>query len=86
MFITAATLLELEAFSSEEQLISWSKGVDMEDLKKDEQWLFEGMTNDEVVQVTVNRMKGNGGLNKSFKSPEDLEAMRARVAESHAKL
>ena len=86
MFITAATLLELEAFESEEQLIRWSQHVDMDELRKDEQWLFDGMTNEDVMQVTIDRMKKNNGLNKSFKSPDDLQALRSRVALTLSKM
>ena len=79
MFITGATLIELEAFESEADLVSWSDQLDLKALQNSEQWLFQGMNNDQVMAAFSERLKANNGSNDSFKTPKQLEALRNQV-------
>ncbi|CAJ1341521.1 unnamed protein product [Effrenium voratum] len=49
MFLTMATLLEVDSFPSLESLISYSSGLDPEKELKRIQWLHDGMTPEEAI-------------------------------------
>jgi len=84
MFITAATLMELEGFPNAASLIRHCKSVDLARITKEEQWLFNGMTQAQVDEAFATRLTSAGArVNPSFKPPHLLAAMRqARLAAS----
>ena len=53
MFMTGATLLELEGFPSQAALLRHAASVDTAQLALDEQWLFDGMSQNEVHDAFV---------------------------------
>ena len=77
MFITVASVIELEGFPTEASLIEWCNKQDLPALAKEEQWLFNGQAPEEVDKITMARMKGNGGLNPSMKSGPQIQKLRA---------
>lgn len=57
MMITAVSIVEVEYYSSISSLKNYCSKQNITDLRKENQWLFEGMNNDEVVEATVERFK-----------------------------
>lgn len=86
MFITAAALIELDAFPTSESLIQYSRTVSLDEMRKSEQWLFTGMTSEEVDKVFAARAKNTDGVNPSFKKPELIAELRRSRSHIQAKL
>jgi hypothetical protein len=76
MFITAAGLMELEGFPSIESLVTWCANVSLEVLTEQEQWIFQGMTNEEVHDAFSKRIADGGGINSSMKTPAQIGALK----------
>ena len=87
MFITGATLMELEAFPTVASIVAFSKHQDVAELAEAEQWLFDGMSQAEVDEVFAARARASG-INPSFKRPDHIEKLRAErlAADGPAKL
>lgn len=58
MFITGATLLELEGFPSEAALLRHAASADTAQLALEEQWLFDGMSQKSVEDAFVSDSDG----------------------------
>ena len=87
MFITAAGLIELEAFPTLASLVEWCQSTSFVDLTKQEQWIFEGQSNEEVHSAFERRIEDGGGVNSSMKTPEIIVALKEqRRGTTHAKL
>ena len=74
MFITAALLMELETFPDELSVIEYCKSNSLQSLRHSEQWLFNGMTEEDTKQAFVNRYKN--GFNKTFKGPATVKRLK----------
>mmetsp|Transcript_10004 Transcript_10004/g.13088 ORF Transcript_10004/g.13088 Transcript_10004/m.13088 type:complete len:353 (-) Transcript_10004:52-1110(-) len=74
MFMTAATILEVELLDCASTLKKLSESLTEDDLARKEQWLFDGMTNDDVNIVLKDRLKN--GTNPSFLVAELFEQKR----------
>jgi 8-oxo-dGTP pyrophosphatase MutT (NUDIX family) len=74
MFITAALLMELETFPNEESVIRHCESSTIDSLKRGEQWLFEGMTEEDTKKAFTNRYRH--GFNATFKSPSTVSRLR----------
>merc|ERR1712080_515351 len=70
MFITAAALIELETFPTAGSLVDYSQTVSLHAMRQDEQWLFTGMTSEDVDRAFAKRATRSSGMNPSFKRPE----------------
>lgn len=68
MIITGAALIELEMFPTVESLQEFCASTKLEDLRKGEQWLFDGMTNDDVELAFKQRLGEHNKVNPSFKA------------------
>eukprot|EP00729_Bicosta_minor_P000472 gene472-34331_t len=77
MFITGATLLELEGFPSEAALLRHAASADTAQLALEEQWLFDGMSQKSVEDAFTARMH-DASLNPSFKDPLFIKDLRER--------
>ena len=42
----------------------------------EEQWIFQGMTNEEVNDAFNRRIKEGGGINSSMKTPDIIGALK----------
>jgi len=85
LIMTGATLIELESFPSVGDLLDFCQNVNHEQLCREEQWLFDGMTNEEVVKVFKARLGVNNTVNPSFlplSMVADRRAMRAKKRKS----
>jgi len=80
MFITAATLMELEAYPTTKSLIDATDNVDISQLGIERQWLFSGMSHEEVTEAFIRRseLSSQGKIKRSMKSLDDLEAERCK--------
>jgi hypothetical protein len=67
--------VELEGFPDEESLVKHCSSVDLTQLTRDEQWLFEGMDQAAVDAAFATRRVGTG-INPSFKAPEVIAKLR----------
>jgi len=77
MFITGACLLELEGFPGTRSLVAHCEGVDLARLTLEEQWLFQGMSQDEVDEAFRKRVtSAPHGANPSFKSADMVSELR----------
>lgn len=74
MFLTMATLLEVDSFPSLKSLVSYSDGLDQDQEVKRMQWLHDGMTPEEVMAIL-----------KTSNAPAQIMAM-FRTAEERADL
>lgn len=84
MFITAAGLIELEGFPSIASLVAWCEEASLEELTKQEQWIFQGMTNGEVNDAFNTRISDGGGINSSMKTPDIIAALKQERKEAAA--
>ena len=84
MFITAALLMELEAFPDEESVIDHCISSTASSLKRSKQWLFEGMTEEDTKKAFANRYRH--GFNATFKSPETVKQLREMRIRRRSKL
>ena len=84
MFITAALLMELEAFPDEESVIDHCNSSTVESLKRSKQWLFEGMSQEDTKKAFANRYRH--GFNATFKSPETVKQLREMRIRRRSKL
>merc|ERR1712228_1019685 len=82
MFITGATLMELEAFPTVASLVDYCQTVTLEEMRRQGQWLFTGMTQEDMDLAFSQRTAG--GLNPSFKSAAELGRLRAARAAAPA--
>lgn len=73
MLITAASLIGIECFDSVQQLLAYCKRVTLKELREEEQWLFEGMTNEEVVKATKHTLETPSRV---LLDAEDLKSAR----------
>ena len=80
MFITAATLMELEAYPTTKSLIDATDNVDISQLGIERQWLFSGMAHEKVTEAFIRRseLSSQGKIKRSMKSLDDLEAERCK--------
>ena len=78
MFITAATMMELEAFPDAQSLIHHCESVDLLQLTVEEQWLFPGMRQTDVDAAFADRLSRNDShnVNPSFKDPAIIARQR----------
>ena len=76
MFITGAVLMELEGFPCESSVLTHCADVSLDDLTKEEQWLFDGMDAKAVVSAFAERTAHR--INPSFKSPTKIEQLKRR--------
>jgi len=74
MFMTAVTLFELEAFPDEESLLEELEGTTLEAQAAEVQWLFSGMTNDDLEGAR--RTKDGGEPKQMIKDIDEVEALR----------
>ena len=81
MFITAAGLIELEAFPTVASLVEWCQSTSFVDLTKQEQWIFEGQSNEDVHNAFERRIEDGGGVNSSMKTPEIIVALKKQRRE-----
>lgn len=86
MFITAAALVELETFPTADALIRHSETVSLDEIRRAEQWLFTGMTAQDVDEAFAQRAKGGAGINPSFKKPEQIAQLRQSRSMGSARL
>lgn len=65
MYMTAVTLLQLEAFSNPADILAYRNVVrgDLEALARREQWLFDGMTSEQVMEAFA----GRSGMPRSWR-------------------
>ena len=75
MFMTAVTLFELEAFPNEESLLEELRGTTLDEQAAEVQWLFDGMTNDDLE--AQRRTKNGGEPKQMIKDIDEIEALRA---------
>lgn len=86
MFITAAALIELETFPTVESLVEYSGTVSLSDLRRQEEWLFTGMTAEDVEKAFAHRAKASSGLNPAFKKQELIAQLRQSRSSVRARL
>ena len=87
MFITAAGLIELESFPTIASLVEWCQGTSFVELTQQEQWIFEGQSNEDVHNAFERRIEDSGGVNSSMKPPEIIAALKEqRRGTTHAKM
>jgi len=77
MFMTAATLLEVDLIQNARSLKRMSDRLTEKELANAEQWLFEGMTNEDVLRVTKRRL--SAGANPSFLTPNRWNSARKEL-------
>jgi len=83
MVMTGAVLAELEVFPSVASLKSFCESVNMDALRKEEQWLFNAMTDEQVNAAFDDRLGKRQAMNPSFKPLSLLKTLRE---EQHAKM
>ena len=76
MFITAAGLIELESFPTIASLVKWCQSASLAELTKQEQWIFDGQSNEDVHNAFERRIEEGGGVNPSMKTPEIIAALK----------
>ena len=76
MFITGATLFELEGFPTKESLIEFSKTANMDKMATDEQWCFSGFTQDDLENAFKERMNNVRKVNPSFKTLAQIRELK----------
>ena len=76
MFITGATLFELEGFPTKESLIEFSKTANMDKMATDEQWCFSGFTQDDLENAFKERMNNVRNVNPSFKTLAQIRELK----------
>lgn len=86
MFITAAALIELETFPTVDSLMQYSETVSLDDIRRDEQWLFAGMTARDVDEASAKRAKASSGISPAFKTPDQIVQLRLSRTTPRAKL
>lgn len=74
MFITAATLIELEAFPDAQAVIKHCHAFNTDEALEEVQWIFEGMDSRQVAEAKETR----DGRRTVFKDPEQIAALRAK--------
>jgi hypothetical protein len=84
LIMTGATLIELECFPDVESLQRHCAGVSLESLREKEQWLFEGMLNDDVQRAFRRRLGKQGTNNPSFISLRKVRKERRRNSKRRA--
>lgn len=84
MFMTAVTLFELEAFPNEQSLLEELQGTTLEEQAAEVQWLFNGMTNDDLE--ATRRTKDGGEPKQMIKNIDEIEALRAARELQQSKL
>ena len=78
MFMTAVTLFELEAFPDEASLLEEIDGTDLDQLAAEVQWLFTGMTEEDLQGA---RQTADGGEPaQMIKDIDEVEALYDRRA------
>ena len=75
--------MELEGFPDEESLVKHCSSVDLAQLTRDEQWLFEGMDQAAVDAAFAARTTGSG-INPSFKTPDLIAKLKRDRKQSNA--
>jgi 8-oxo-dGTP pyrophosphatase MutT (NUDIX family) len=86
MYITGATLFELEGFPTKESLIKYSKTADMNKLAKDEQWCFSGWTQGDLDEAFESRMNNEFKVNPSFKTLAQIKELKMQRQNNRSKL
>ncbi len=74
MFITGSILMELEGFPDLNTLIEYCATVNLADLTREEQWLFDGMDAEAVATSFRERTKHQ--INPSFKNPDAISKLK----------
>ena len=79
MWITAASLMELEAHPTPSSVIAASCGMDMQALGKERQWLHSGMSDEDVQTAFVRRKQPRADgvpAKTSLRTLQDIERLR----------
>lgn len=76
MFITGAILMELETFPDEASLLRYCRRVDLDELTRNEQWLFDGMNAEDVANAFRQRRPTDSPTNPVFKSSELVKSLK----------
>jgi len=74
MFMTGACLIELEGFPDMSSLVAHCQSVDLAQLTREEQWIFQGMSQQEMDAAYAKRVDSTG--NPSFKSGDVIAELR----------
>ena len=84
MFITGATLFELEGFPTEKSLIKYSRTANMDALAKAEQWCFSGFTQTDLDNAFKHRLRNEAKVNPSFKTLAQIRKLKAERLKDEA--
>lgn len=76
MFITGATLFELEGYPTEQSLLDHAAEADMDALAKAEQWCFTGMTQQDLEDTFAERIANPHQVNPSFKVQSQITKLK----------
>ena len=83
MFITGATLFELEGFPTERSLLDHAAQADMDALAKAEQWVHTGMTQADLESAFAERVANPHKVNPSFKVQSQITELKRQRAVDH---
>ncbi|GBG28489.1 Hypothetical Protein FCC1311_047122 [Hondaea fermentalgiana] len=76
MIMTGAALIELEMFPDFDALRAFCSSTNLDALREGEQWLFPGMTNDDVEEAFLARLGETETVNPSFKALDFIVRQR----------